>query len=173
MKRINSMRMRVGLLGVAALAIFCIVVNNIVVNNAIQQDTVNEHQSFREATEFRIYADKGEFYEFEPAAYLEDRLMNSGENYTSFQKGEISFLIVDGKGVFSAELGTTHVEMFKSRYSITFIEITGGGSHVMTIWNKWDKKKGGYEFIYTRNVDVLGGKGVMSIFRGVAKPNNR
>ena len=162
------MRMRVGLLGVAALAIF-----GIVVNNAIQQDIVYEYQSFREATEFRIYADKGEAYVFEAADYLEDRLLESGKNDASFQNGEISFLIVDGKGVFSAEMGTAHVEMFKSRHSITFIEITGGGHHVMTIWNKWDKKKGGYEFIYTRDVDFLGGSGVMSIFRGVAKPNNR
>ncbi|MCG9128701.1 hypothetical protein JT359_13980 [Candidatus Poribacteria bacterium] len=115
---------------------------------------------------FLIYAKKGNFIVFDHIG----KIVNNAET-KDFRNGELLFIITGPKSaIFSTNTGMQEVEFVRNTNSVTFIETTPArNKHILVIEDKWDRKEGGFNFIYTRNIQVLE-KTLRSVYIGIAKP---
>ena len=144
----------------------------ILVNTVMSQ---SGSPQFNDVRSFKVYSDNGMFYEFKKGELIEKG------KASDFQNGELVFTIVDDdEGILSAQ-NVGPVEVAKGKNAVTFIERTATGSvHVMTIWNRWDKQKRGWSFIYTRDTTDTTGldmrlfgvelTDILSVYTGIVRP---
>lgn len=105
----------------------------------------------------------------------EGELSEKTHDTTLSSKGEIVFSITgENKALMIGTTGSTDVAFKRSASSCLFIEETPTGNiHVLTVFNTWNVKLGGFACVYNRCVDTggLGGKTqIIATYYGVAKP---
>lgn len=87
---------------------------------------------------------------------------------------ELVYSIIDDKtALFIGNAGSDKVPYIRGSSAISFMEPVGGGYfQQLTIFNDWDKDKGGFRCVYKRSSTATGKNPLMSNYFGVARPHD-
>ena len=98
-------------------------------------------------TSFAFFAEEGEFSVYKLGELVEK------QTASDMRDGQLRFVILGpGRGLVFGNMGSSEVEVLRSRESVSFVEMTPTGSrHVFTVYDEWLPESGGFRATYIRN----------------------